>query len=240
MAKITFDVITLFPNFFDSPLETSLLKKGIEKNLLNINLHNLRGWGKGRNKQVDDRPFGGGPGMVLKPDVLTSCLKGILKKGTTKPYVIVLDPAGTKYNQEKAAALSKKRRLVLVCGHYEGIDERFKKLYADEEISIGDYILSGGETAALVMIETISRQIPGFLGKDESSVSESFSKVDIGDRKVPLLDYPTYTRPESFENQKVPEVLLSGNHGKIAKWRKEKAIERTKSKRPDLLAEVTI
>jgi len=235
MAKITVDVITLFPNFFDSPLETSLLKKGIEKNLLKINLHNLRGWGKGRNKQVDDRPFGGGPGMVLKPDVLASCLRAVLKKGAEKPYVIVLDPAGTKYNQEKVAKLSKKRRLVLICGHYEGIDERIKELYADEEISIGDYVLSGGEAAALVLIDTISRQIPGFLGKEESSVSESFSKIDIGGRKVPLLDYPTYTRPESFENQKVPEVLLSGNHGKIAKWRKEKAIERTKRKRPDLL-----
>jgi len=235
MAKIIFDVVTLFPNFFDSPLETSLLKKGIEKNLLKITLHNLRNWGKGRNKQVDDRPFGGGPGMVLKPDVLASCLKEILKKGDIKPYVIVLDPVGTKYDQEKAVALSKKRRLVLVCGHYEGIDERFKNLYADEEISIGDYILSGGETAALVIIETISRQIPGFLGKDESSVSESFSKIDIGGKKVTLLDYPTYTRPKSFENQKVPEVLISGNHGKIAKWRKEKTIEKTKRKRPDLL-----
>ena len=173
--------------------------------------------------------------MVLKPDVLASCLRAVLKKGATKPYVIVLDPAGTKYNQEKAEELSKKRRLVLICGRYEGIDERFKKLYADEEISIGDYVLSGGETAALVLIDTISRQIPGFLGKDESSVSESFSKIDIGERKVPLLDYPTYTRPENFENKKVPRVLLSGNHGKIAKWRTEKSIEKTKKKRPDLL-----
>ena len=235
MPKITFELITLFPDFFETPLQTSLLKKALDKNLVKINTYNLRDWGVGKNKQVDDRPFGGGPGMVLKQDVLASCLRAIVSKTKDVPYVIVLDPAGTKYTQERALQLSRKDRLILICGHYEGIDERFKKIYADEEISIGDYILSGGETAALVLIDTITRLVPGFLGKEESSIRESFSKVPVDGKQTPLLDYPVYTRPEDFEERKVPKVLLSGNHKKIDLWRKNKAIEKTAKERPDLL-----
>ena len=237
------DILTLFPDFFKGPLSTSLIAKAVNKEILNIEIHNIREAGTGKHKQVDDRPFGGGPGMVLKPDVLAAALKNVVRKEGGKnaaekePYVILLDPAGTLFNQEAARALSQKRWLVLICGHYEGVDERFKELFVDLEISIGDYILGGGEPAALVVIDAISRLVPGFLGKEESAIFESFSKVKLAEKEVLLLDYPVYTRPESLSGRKVPKVLLSGNHEEIKKWRLAASIEKTKKRRPDLLSE---
>jgi len=231
------DILTLFPGFFKSPFATSLISKAIAKKILGIRIHDIRKAGVGTHRQVDDRPFGGGPGMVLKPDVLAASLKNAAEDKTAKdtPYVILLDPAGTPFNQEVAKKLSQRKRLVLICGHYEGVDERFKEFFVDEEISIGDYILSGGETAALVVVDAISRLIPGFLGKEESAVFESFSKHKVSGKEICLLDYPVYTRPEIFAGKKVPKTLLSGNHAAIEKWRLTAAIEKTKNKRPDLL-----
>ena len=180
--SLQIDILTLFPNFFSSPLSISLIEKAIRKNILRVGIHDIRESGTGKHKQVDDRPFGGGPGMVLKPDVLADALKKTTEKGTKKtdhgekPLVILLDPAGETFNQETARRLSKKNWLVLICGHYEGVDERFKQLFVDSEISIGDYVLSGGEPAALVVLDCVARLLPGFLAKEESTILESFSK----------------------------------------------------------------
>src|SRR3990167_2098267 len=238
--KIQFDILTLFPEFSESPLSTSLISKALKRGVIGINFHDIRPYGVGKRRQVDDRPFGGGPGMILKPDVLGGSLQSVISATPKhpegyKPYIVLLDPAGKVYNQEKAQKLSKKGWLIFICGHYEGVDERFKDLFVDEEISIGDYILGGGETAALVLIDSISRLIPGFLGEKQSLVNESFSSVTVNQKKVKLLDYPVYTRPEEFAGKKVPRILLSGDHAKIRKWRLDKQIDKTKRKRPDLL-----
>lgn len=233
--KIRFDILTIFPDFFKNPLKSSLLGKAINTNLIAVNIYNIRDFGVGKHKKVDDRPFGGGPGMVLKPDVLANSLNFMLKSVETKrSYIVMLDPTGTPLNQEKLQQLAKKRRVTLVCGHYEGVDQRFKEKYVDEEISIGDYILSGGEPAALVLIDGVSRLIPGFLNKKESTQEESFREVEIKGKKLKLLDHPVYTRPEIFEGERVPKTLLKGNHSKIKEWRLEQSLKRTRSKRPDL------
>lgn len=233
--KIRFDILTIFPDFFKNPLKSSLLGKAINTNLIAVNIYNIRDFGVGKHKKVDDRPFGGGPGMVLKPDVLANSLNFMLKSVETKrSYIVMLDPTGTPLNQEKLQQLAKKRRVTLVCGHYEGVDQRFKEKYVDEEISIGDYILSGGEPAALVLIDGVSRLIPGFLNKKESTQEESFREVEIKGKKLKLLDHPVYTRPEIFEGERVPETLLKGDHSKIKDWRLEQSLKRTRSKRPDL------
>ncbi|OGY26251.1 MAG: tRNA (guanosine(37)-N1)-methyltransferase TrmD [Candidatus Woykebacteria bacterium RBG_16_43_9] len=238
--KLRLDVLTLFPNFFKDPLSTSLISRAIKSGILNVQTHNIRDFGVGKHKQVDDRPFGGGPGMVLKPDVLASSLKSVVDyskehSAKIKPYVVLLDPAGNLFSQKKARNLAGEKWLVLICGHYEGVDERFKEEFVDEEISIGDYILTGGEPAALVVIDSVSRLLPGFLGKKESALLESFNKVKVKDKNLTLLDYPVYTRPETFENKRVPDTLLTGNHKKIEQWRLDKSLEKTKQKRPDLL-----
>ena len=232
-----FDIITLFPEFFASPLESSLLAKAAKKGLLKIKVHDLRTFGLGPHQQVDDRPFGGGPGMVIRADVLATCLRKLTLEAEEgkKPYVILLDPSGTTLTQKKATSLLIKDWVILIAGHYEGVDERFKQIFVNEEISIGDYILSGGETAALVLLEVVARLIPGFVGKRESTEKESFNKVTVEGQEKTLLDYPVYTRPEDFEGKKVPGVLTSGNHEKIRQWRLEQAIAKTKLKRPDLL-----
>jgi tRNA (guanine37-N1)-methyltransferase len=238
--KICFDVLTLFPEFFNDPLSTSLISRAIKKGLIDIKTHSVRDFGVGKHKQVDDRPFGGGPGMVLKPDVLANSLDGVIRNrkehGTKlKPYVILLDPAGNLFNQEKARKLTKRKWTILVCGHYEGVDERFKQRMVDEEISVGDFVLTGGEPAALILIDAISRLIPGVLGKSESVEQESFGKIRVGKKELKLLDYPVYTHPKNFLGKKVPTVLLSGNHEEIKRWRSEKALSKTKRKRPDLM-----
>ena len=218
-----FDVLTLFPEMFD-PIKQSILGKAKEKNLIKINLINIRDFSKDKHKKVDDTPYGGGAGMVIRPDVVYDAYNSIEEKANAK--VIFLSPQGKKLNQQKVVELSKQEHIILLCGHYEGIDQRVLDEIVDEEISIGDYVLTGGELPAMVLIDSVSRYVEGVLSED-SIKEESFSNN--------LLEYPQYTRPEEFRGQKVPEVLLSGHHENIRKWREERSIEITKKKRPDLL-----
>ena len=217
-----FDVLTLFPDMFKS-LEESIIGRAKEKNLIEINLINIRDFSKDKHKKVDDTPYGGGAGMVMKPDVVYDAYSSLEDKNAR---VIYLSPQGNVLNQEKVKELSKENHLILLCGHYEGIDQRVIDEIVDEEISIGDYVLTGGELPAMVLIDSVSRYIEGVLN-DESTKEESFSNK--------LLEYPQYTRPEEFRGKKVPEVLISGHHENIKKWREQKSLEITKFKRPDLL-----
>ncbi len=217
-----FDVLTLFPEMF-SPLKQSILGKAEEKGLININLINIRDFSKDKHKKVDDTPCGGGAGMVIRPDVVYDAYTSVKDD---KAKIIYLSPQGKKLNQQKVEELSKHSHLILICGHYEGIDQRVLDELEAQEISIGDYVLTGGELPAMVLIDSVSRYIEGVLTK-ESIEEESFSNN--------LLEYPQYTRPEEFMGRKVPEVLLSGHHENIRKWRYEKQLEITKQKRPDLL-----
>ncbi len=210
-------IITLFPELFPPILNSSILGRAQKKDLVEFELINLRDFGEGAHKTVDDRPYGGGAGMILKPDVLAKAWKYIEKKDYK---TILMSASGEKYNQTKARQLSKLNHLIIVCGHYEGVDQRFIDDYADEEISIGDYVLTGGELPAMVVVDSIARLIPGVLEKPEATENESFSTYN-------LLEYPHYTRPEEFEGKKVPKILLSGNHKEIAKWREEKSKEKT-------------
>lgn len=218
-----FDILTLFPEMFDT-IKNSIIGKAIEKKLIEINTINIRDFSKDKHKKVDDTPYGGGAGMVMMPDVVYDAYMSIKDKKNAK--VIYLSPKGNVLNQNKVKALSKEEHIILLCGHYEGIDQRVLDEIVDEEISIGDYVLTGGELPAMVLIDTVSRYVSGVLNK-ESVDEESFSNG--------LLEYPHYTRPEVFLNKKVPEVLLSGHHENIKKWRDEKSLEITKKKRPDLL-----
>ena len=217
-----FDVLTLFPEMFDT-LKYSITGKAIEKNLIEIKLVNIRDFSKDKHKKVDDTPYGGGAGMVLKPDVVYDAYAS-MKSNNAK--VIYLSPKGKTLNQEIVEKLSKEEHIILLCGHYEGIDQRVLDEIVDEEISIGDYVLTGGEIPAMVLIDSVSRYVEGVITK-ESVEEESFSNG--------LLEYPQYTRPEIFLNKKVPEVLLSGHHENIKKWREEQALKLTKQNRPDLL-----
>lgn len=218
-----FDVLTLFPQMFET-LKESIIGKAIEKELIDINLINIRDFSKDKHKKVDDTPYGGGAGMVIRPDVVYDAYDSIKDKENAK--VIYLSPQGNVLNQRKVENLSKEEHIILLCGHYEGIDQRVIDEIVDEEISIGDYVLTGGEIPAMVLIDSVSRYIDGVL--NESSIEEeSFSKG--------ILEYPHYTRPEEFRGIKVPEILKSGHHGNIKKWRKEQAIKITGKKRPDLL-----
>ncbi len=221
-----FDVITIFPEYFDSPLETAVLKKAREKGLIEIRLVNLRDFAFDKHKMVDDRPFGGGEGMVFKPEPLYRAIEALRQEGPT-PWIVYLSPQGRVLTQEIVKELYKKGRLVLICGRYEGIDERIREHCIDDEISIGDYVVFGGEVAALVIIEAVSRLVPGVVGCRDSVERESFSDG--------LLKYPQYTRPRDFRGWKVPEILLSGDHAQIAKWRRQKSLEITLKRRPDLL-----
>ncbi len=227
-----FDIISLFPDFFNSPLSESLISKAIEKKIIQVNLHNLRDFAEGTHSQVDDEPYGGGAGMVLKPDVLAKATEKV--KGR-KSFVILTDPSGQKFDQELAKELSKKESLVLIAGRYEGVDQRFKDRHVNMEVSIGDYVLNGGEVACLVILETIARLLPGVIGKEASLDFESFTKILTNSGEQRLLEYPQYTRPAQFEGEEVPKVLTSGNHREIEKWRLQKALEKTKQLRPDLL-----
>ena len=217
-----FDVLTLFPEMFE-PIKQSILGKAIENEKIKLKLVNIRNFSKDKHKKVDDTPYGGGAGMVMKPDVVYDAYKSVYEENAK---VIYLSPQGKTLNQKKVEELSKENHLILLCGHYEGIDQRVIDKIVDEEISIGDYVLTGGEIPAMVLIDTVSRYIDGVLNQ-ESIKEESFSKG--------LLEYPQYTRPEVFEGKKVPEILLSGHHENIEKWRKEQALKITKQKRPDLL-----
>ena len=217
-----FDVLTLFPEMFE-PLNSSIIGRAIEKNLIQINLINIRDFSKDKHKKVDDTPYGGGAGMVMMPDVVYDAYKSVEDKNAK---VIYMSPQGKKLTQKKVEELAKEEHLIILCGHYEGIDQRVIDKIVDEEISIGDYVLTGGEIPAMVLIDSVSRYNSGVIA-EESIEEESFANG--------LLEYPQYTRPEVFEGVKVPEVLLSGHHANIEKWRKEKALEITKLKRPDLL-----
>lgn len=217
-----FDILTLFPEMFEN-LKQSIIGRAIEKNIININLINIRDFSKDKHKKVDDTPYGGGAGMVMKPDVVYNAYNSIKEKNAK---VIYMSPQGKTLNQEKVEELSKEEHLIILCGHYEGIDQRVLDKIVDEEISIGDYVLTGGELPAMVLIDSVSRYVEGVL-KEDSIKEESFSNG--------LLEYPQYTRPEVFEGEKVPEILLSGHHENINKWRKEKSLEITKKKRPELI-----
>ena len=217
-----FDVLTLFPEMFEI-LNQSIIGKAIEKDLINIQITNIRDFSKDKHKKVDDTPYGGGAGMIMKPDVVYDAYKSV-KDEYAK--VIYMSPQGEKLNQKKVEELAKESHLIILCGHYEGIDQRVLDKIVDEEISIGDYVLTGGEIPAMVLIDSVSRYVEGVL-KEDSIKEESFSNG--------FLEYPQYTRPEVFEGMKVPEVLLSGHHENIEKWRKEKSLEITKKKRPELL-----
>lgn len=217
-----FSILTLFPEMFNG-IKQSIIGKAIEKTLIEINLIDIRDFSKDKHKKVDDTPYGGGAGMVMKPDVVYDAYKSV-KSNNAK--VIYMSPKGKTLNQEKVKELAKENHIILLCGHYEGIDQRVLDEIVDEEISIGDYVLTGGEIPAMVLIDSVSRYIDGVITK-ESVEEESFSNG--------LLEYPQYTRPEVFLNKKVPEVLLSGHHENIKKWREEQALEITRSKRPDLL-----
>lgn len=219
-----FDVLTLFPNMFDA-LKESIIGRSQEKGLLNINLINIRDFSKNKHKKVDDTPYGGGAGMVINPTVVYDAYQSVK---TEKAKVIYLSPQGKVLTQNKVQELAKEEHIILLCGHYEGIDQRVIDEIVDEEISIGNYVLTGGEIPAMVLIDSVSRYVEGVINQDSVN-EESFSNG--------LLEYPQYTRPEMFLGRKVPEVLLSGNHQKIEEWRKEQAVEITRRKRPELLKE---
>ncbi|MFH1542041.1 MAG: tRNA (guanosine(37)-N1)-methyltransferase TrmD [bacterium] len=245
-----FDVLTLFPEMFQGPLNESLLKKAQSKGLLSFNLVNIRDFATDKHKTVDDTPYGGGAGMVMKVDVVARALRSVVSirlrllndrhssahrvaaqrriemSGNDKNRIILLCPTGKPLTQAKVNSLAKEENLVLVCGHYEGFDDRIRA-YVDEEISIGDYVLTGGELPAMVLIDAIARQLPGVVKETDSVANDSFFSG--------LLDYPSFTRPEEFEGKRVPDVLLSGNHAEIKKWRETEALKRTKDRRPDLL-----
>ena len=218
-----FDVLTLFPEMF-MPLQKSILERAQKNGNIEINLINIRDFSKDKHKKVDDTPYGGGAGMVIRPDVVYDAYNSIKNKDAK---VIYMSPKGKVLNQEKVKQLSNQKHLIIICGHYEGIDQRVLDEIVDEEISIGDYVLTGGELPAMVLIDSVSRYVKGVLN-DESTSEESFSNNL-------LLEYPQYTRPEEFRGKKVPEVLISGHHENIKKWREEKSIEITRNNRPDLL-----
>jgi tRNA (guanine37-N1)-methyltransferase len=216
------DVLTLFPEMFPGYLGQSLLKLAIERGLVDVRLHDIRDLAEGRHKQVDDRPFGGGPGMVLMVKPVVECVEAVRSQGVEPGQVVLLSPQGRRLNQALVEELASRRRLILLCGRYEGFDERIKEILGPDEISIGDFVLNGGEVAAMVLIDTVIRLLPGVLGDERSSNEDSFS----GHER--LLEFAQYTRPREFRGLEVPEVLLSGNHGEIARWRKEQSIARTR------------
>ena len=218
------DVLTLFPGMFAGPLDESIIQRAREAGLLELQIHNLRDFAHDRHRTVDDRPFGGGPGMLLKPEPIFEAMDRLADKSAR---VVLLSPSGRQFTQAIAQELAHVQHLVLVTGHYEGFDERVRAHLADDELSIGDYVLTNGALPAMVVIDSVARLIPGVLGDDESALQESFS--------TGLLEYPQYTRPAEFRGMKVPEVLLSGNHAEIEKWRAHEARLRTQERRPDLL-----
>jgi len=223
------DILTLFPEMFESPLGHSIIKRAQENRLVDIVLTNVRDFTKDTFRKVDDKPYGGGPGMVMMPGPLFDCFEHVQKLSPEKGRTILLTPQGQKFDQKKALELSAEKRLILIAGRYEGFDERIRTGLDAEQISIGDYVLSGGELPAMVIIDAVVRLLPDALGDEDSSKDDSFS--------AGLLEYPQYTRPEVFRDMKVPDILLSGDHAKIAEWRRQQAIERTKKWRPDLLNE---
>jgi tRNA (guanine37-N1)-methyltransferase len=218
------DIVTLFPEICRAPLSESIMKRAREKGVIDLRVHNLRDWTTDKHHVVDDAPFGGGQGMVMKPEPIFAAVEDL---GHRTSKVILMSPAGRRFDQRMAAELAEESHLVIICGHYEGVDHRVIEHLVDLEISIGDYVLTNGGIAAIILVDAIVRLLPGVLGHDESATDDSFSSA--------LLEASQYTRPADFRGWKVPEILLSGNHAEIAKWRKEQALKRTKENRPDLL-----
>lgn len=219
------DIFTIFPGVFSSPLGESLLGKAIDAGILDVRLYDIRDFTEDAHRQVDDEPFGGGPGMVMKPEPMFAAVESL---GVDRGRTLILSPAGRRLDQALARELAEEPSLVLVCGRYEGIDERVVQGLSAEELSVGDYVLSGGEIPALVVLETVTRLVPGVIGKEESHEHDSFGEAG-------LLDHPHFTRPRTFRGMEVPEVLLSGNHAEIERWRRDAALEKTRRNRPDLL-----
>lgn len=224
---LRFDIITIFPKNFGPVFNDSILKRAQQKKKVAIKVHDLRDYTADKHRKVDDRPFGGGPGMVMMPQPIFDAVKKI--KGKRKAHVILTAPSGKKFIQSDALRLSKMKNIIVICGHYEGVDERVREHLVDESISIGDYVLTGGEIPAMVIVDAATRLIPGVLGKEESLADESFENN--------LLEYPQYTRPQDYHGMKIPHILLSGHHNDIQKWRKKEAQARTRKLRPDLLTD---
>lgn len=228
---IRFDILTVFPEMFASPFQFSLLKKAQERGLIEIGLHNIRDHAFDKHRMTDDTPYGGGCGMVMKVDPIDRTLDAV-KRAKEGSLVVLLTPQGERFRQSMAAELATCSQIILICGHYEGVDERVRQYLVDREISIGDYVLTGGELSAMVVVDAVSRLIPGVLGNSESAASESFS--------MGLLEYPQYTRPLEYKDWKVPDVLVSGHHREIDLWRKRESLRRTLTRRPDLLKDASL
>lgn len=234
---VHFDILTLFPSFFENPLSQSIIKRAREAGLISIALHNIRDYATDRHRTTDDTPYGGGGGMIMKPEPIFAAVEAILKdKGLggdhPSPPIILLSPQGRLFTQEIARELSRHSHLILICGHYEGVDERVRQYLATDEISIGDYVLTGGEVPALVIVEAVTRLVPGVLGDPGATFEDSHAEG--------LLEYPHYTRPPVFRGHKVPEVLLSGDHAAVIRWRRQQALRRTWERRPDLLSKARL
>ncbi|MBS0619951.1 MAG: tRNA (guanosine(37)-N1)-methyltransferase TrmD [Verrucomicrobia bacterium] len=219
------DILSLFPEYFDGPFRVSMVKRALERGLVTIRLTNIRDFGEGKHRKVDDRPYGGGPGMVLMPGPMREAIRSVKREGA---HVVYLSPQGKPLTAAICERLAREKHLILICGHYEGLDERIVESEVDEEISIGDYVLTNGCLASIVLVDATIRFIPGVLGHEEASQAESFQKG--------ILEGPSYTRPEEFNGREVPDVLLSGNHAEIEKWRLQKGREKTQLVRPDLLS----
>ena len=229
MKQLKIDVLTLFPEFFESPFSVSMMKRAVDNNIIELNLHQIREFGLGNRRQVDDSPYGGGAGLVMKPEVITAAWEALPK--TEKTQTIVMSPRGKLFNQKKAVEFAETaEHLIIVCGHYEGIDQRFIEISGATELSVGDYVLTGGETAALSVIDAVTRLIPGVLGNEESFKNESFS--------LPLLEHDQYTMPRVFRGLAIPKVLTGGNHAKIEAWRLRSALVKTAENRPELLSQI--
>jgi tRNA (guanine37-N1)-methyltransferase len=220
------DVLTLFPRIFEGPLDESILKRARERGLVNIRVHNLRDFTHDKHRVVDDKPYGGAPGMLMKPEPIFEAVESLQQPETC---VVLMTPQGAPLTQHRARELAGKPHLIIICGHYEGVDDRVREALVDEEISIGDYVLTNGALAAAVLVDCVTRLLPGVLGDDQSAADDSFAGG--------LLEGPQYTRPPEFRGMKVPEVLLSGNHAAVAKWRAQQSRQRTQERRPDLLEE---
>jgi tRNA (guanine37-N1)-methyltransferase len=225
---LRFHILTIFPDFFEGPFHHGVVRKAAEAGIINIQIYDLRNWTQDRHRTVDDRPFGGGEGMLLKPGPIFEAVESIWPERTPEQRLILLSAQGRRFDQKAARRLSQYKELFLICGRYEGVDERVAEHLADEELSIGDFVLSGGELAAALVVDCVARLLPGVLGNEDSALQESFTEAS-------LLDCPQYTRPADFRGWKVPEVLLSGNHEEIRRWRRQVARDKTARNRPDLL-----
>ena len=228
-----FDILTLFPEMFPGYLGQSLLKLAIQSGLVDVQLHNIRDWAKGKHHSVDDRPFGGGPGMVLRVEPVVECVEAVRAAAEPAGRLVLMTPQGRRLTQSVVEELATERRLLLLCGRYEGFDERVREILQPDEVSVGDFVLNGGEVAAMVVIDAVIRLVPGVLGDERSSGEDSFS----GDGR--LLEFSQYTRPREYRGYTVPEVLLSGNHQQIARWREEQRLARTQERRADIIQTTT-